>query len=280
MNFSYTSNSGNIHIEINEKDFIKISNLKKVIYTCNAGSYSPTKHFVDVQKLCKDHDYDFIIFTDKYISSIDIENQIVFSYKAPNPRYAAKIFKVVPYKFFINSVISLWIDSNVNLNHLVFNKLNDFLLSDFDIELFLHDKRKNITDEAIECKKMAKDSSSIIDKQISKYIDKYSNLEDLQLFQGRILFRKNTNKTQKLSDIWMNEILSHSIRDQLSLPIAIRESGVNLKFNDSVNLQKFFKILLHLKYNMYSNSKDLKSQLVIIRSKILFILIKLREKFF
>jgi hypothetical protein len=280
LNFSYTSNSGNLSIEIPEKDFIKLREIDKVIYTCNTGGYSPTDHFVEVKKLCEFYNYNFIIFTDEYIPSLDNENQIIFSYEAPNPRYAAKIFKILPHKFFINSKISLWIDSNVNIKESVFKKLDDFLISDFDIELFLHDKRKNIIDEAAECKKMLKDSASIIDEQISKYWNKFSNLEELGLFQGRILLRRNTNKTKEFSDLWINEILLHSIRDQLSLPIAIRESQVNLKFYEPINLHKSFKVLLHNKYNMYSDTKDFKNFIIMIRTKIIFKLVKLREKIF
>ena len=125
MNFSYLSNSGKISIEISEEDFKKIKKLNKVIYSCNTGGYSPTRHFEDAIKICELHDYTFIIFTDKHITSIDKANQIIFSFDAPNPRYA-KIFKILPHEFFINSEISLWIDPNVEINQRVFKKLDHF----------------------------------------------------------------------------------------------------------------------------------------------------------
>lgn len=280
MNFSYLSNSGKISIEISEEDFIKIKKLNKIIYSCNTGGYSPTNHFKNVIKICELHDYTFIIFTDKHITSIEKANQIVFSFDAPNPRYAAKIFKILPHEFFINSEISLWIDSNVEINQTVFNNLNNFLESDYDIELFLHDKRKNIIDEASECKKMAKDNALIIDSQISKYMNKYLNLREFGLYQGRILLRKNTNEIQKFSIFWLNEVLFNSIRDQLSLPIAIKESKVNLSLNNHEDVHNFFKVLVHNKYDMYSNEKSLKNIFINIKTKIIFKLVKFKETYF
>lgn len=280
MNFSYLSNSGKISIEISEEDFKKIKKLNKVIYSCNTGGYSPTRHFEDAIKICELHDYTFIIFTDKHITSIDKANQIIFSFDAPNPRYAAKIFKILPHEFFINSEISLWIDSNVEINQRVFKKLDHFLKSDNDIELFLHDKRKNIIDEASECKKMAKDNKLIIDGQISRYKNKYENLKEFGLYQGRILFRKNTNKIQKFSIFWMNEILFNSIRDQLSLPVAIKESNVSLSLNNHEDLHNFFKVLVHNKYDMYSNEKNFKNLFINIKTKLIFKLVKFKEKIF
>ena len=127
---------------------------------------------------------------------------------------------------------------------------------------------------------MAKDNKLIIDGQISRYKNKYENLKEFGLYQGRILFRKNTNKIQKFSIFWMNEILFNSIRDQLSLPVAIKESNVSLSLNNHEDLHNIYKVLVHNKYDMYSNEKNFKNLFINIKTKLIFKLVKFKEKIF
>ena len=178
---SFKSISGYIDIEINDKYLERISLAKNVIYTCNAGSYSPVKHISSLIDLSRKKGHDFFIFTDKKIKNINEYNQILFNFKSPNPRYAAKIFKIRPDLFFTNAEVSLWIDANVQFNKNFFQKIKEFKSSNAEIFLFNHDKRSNIFEEANECKKYLKDDIYIIDNQIENYKKKDKNLENINL---------------------------------------------------------------------------------------------------
>ncbi len=273
----FNSNQGKIEIDIDDKNLSKAAVSKYVIYTTNTDSYSPVGHIKDLIDLANVNGYDFFIFTDKKIKNINECNQILFNYISPNPRYAAKIFKIRPDIFFKNGEISLWIDANVSFNKNLFNKINSFKESDAEIFLFNHDKRMNIFQEAEECKKNLKDSEMIIDNQINKYLNNEINIEKLGLFQGRILLRKHTTKIKDFSKFWLSEILNNSIRDQISLPYAIRHVNPSYISENSFEMKKYFSVLLHNKYNTYIKIDSFDKLFLSIKYKIIFMLAKLRE---
>tara|TARA_Y200000002_G_scaffold193235_1_gene159587 strand:+ start:22133 stop:22975 length:843 start_codon:yes stop_codon:yes gene_type:complete len=274
---SFKSISGYIDIEINDKYLERISLAKNVIYTCNAGSYSPVKHISSLIDLSRKKGHDFFIFTDKKIKNINEYNQILFNFKSPNPRYAAKIFKIRPDLFFTNAEVSLWIDANVQFNKNFFQKIKEFKSSNAEIFLFNHDKRSNIFEEANECKKYLKDDIYIIDNQIENYKKKDKNLENIGLYQGRILLRKHNDNIKNFSIFWLSEILENSIRDQLSLPFALKKSELILDNAESRSLSKYFNVLLHNKYNTYTRIDSFEKLMLSLKYKLTFLLIKLRE---
>lgn len=270
MNYYFKTNRGPISIDISSKELLKIEKKRKIVYTCNTNNYSPVDHFKKSLVYCKNHNLSYFVFTDKIIKDLDRSNQIIFLFNAPDPRYAAKIFKILPYLFFKDADFSFWIDANISFKEKLNQLIDEFILSGNDLLLFKHNKRSSVIDESLECIKYGKDNSKIINNQITKYKKKFENLNKLGLFQGRILFRKHTRSVKKMSDSWWADILMGSIRDQLSLPISLSLNKINLSTIEHIEFVKYFFVMSHNKYKMYGIGGSLSSYMISFKSKILY----------
>jgi hypothetical protein len=272
VNYYFKTNRGSISIDISSDELLKIEDPEKVIYTCNTNNYSPVSHFRQSSMYCKKNNYSYYVFTDRIIEDLDISNQIIFSYKAPDPRYAAKVFKILPFLFFDTAQFSLWVDANIFLLKDLHLLMNDFVLLDDDFLLFEHNKRNSIIEESIECVKYGKDNSKIINSQISQYNEKYKNLGNLGLYQGRVLLRKHTKSVKKMSDSWWGEISNGSIRDQLSLPVTLTRVDIKLSRKKQIDFIKYFEVMNHNKYKMYGIGNSIGSNLISLKSKLVYYL--------
>ena len=133
MNYYFKTNRGSISIDISHKELLKIEKKRKIVYTCNTNNYSPIDHFKKSLAYCTNNNLSyFLVFTDEIIKDLDRSNQIFFSFKAPDPRYAAKIFKILPYLFFKDADFSLWVDANILFKEKLNRLINDFIKSEND----------------------------------------------------------------------------------------------------------------------------------------------------
>lgn len=274
MNYYFKTNRGPISIDIFSDELSKIKNAGMVVYTCNTNNYSPNNHYTDLSVYCKQNNYNYFVFTDRLVKDLDKSRQILFSYKAPDPRYAAKIFKIFPILFFDNAKYSLWIDANISFLKDLNLLINNFVSSENNFVLFKHNKRNNVIDESIECMKYGKDDSIIIKSQIQRYSKEIKNLERLGLYRGCVLLRKHTSSVNEMSNSWWNEISNGSIRDQLSLPIAIEKNSIRLSVERASNFKKYFTLGLHNKYKMYGIGNSIGSSLISFKAKLLYYLSK------
>jgi len=270
VNYYFETNRGPISIEISYDEISKINDSEITIYTCNTNSYSPNHHFNDVLQLCKNNNYSYYVFTDKVIYGFNIKNQILFTYTAPDPRYAAKLFKILPHQFFKKSTYTLWVDANILLNEKVNHLIENFKSSNKEILLFNHNKRRNILEESEVCIKYAKDDDEIIKNQISKYKKLKLQIEEIGLFQGGVLLRKNTANINNILKLWWCEIREGSIRDQLSLPIIVHDFHNKSTIRAHEDLFNYFSVIPHNKYKMYGIGNSLNSNVIAIKSKILY----------
>jgi len=268
VNYYTETNRGPISITISKDEILKLKNHNCIIYTCNTNNYSPVDHFKNSLEICEKNKYGFYIFTDRYIKNVCESNQIIFSYDAPNPRFAAKIFKILPYQF-INSNISLWVDSNIILNNNITKLINRFISTPKGVMLFNHNKRSSIDEEAKECIRFGKDDEIIIKTQISNYIKEKNSLERFGLFQGGIILSKKKKVIIDLFESWWAEIQKGSIRDQLSLPIVLFQYKSELMTMNNGDLDKYFSIINHNKYEMYGVDNSFSGLLKFYKSKIL-----------
>ena len=158
-----------------------------------------------------------------------------------NPARNAKIYKVLSH-LFINEPWSVWIDGNITLKV----EPEELLvkLGDAEIGVFTHPERQCLYDEAVVCKKWAKDDSKTIDEQIGRYMlanfpHKYG------LAACGVIVRRHTDKIKRLNEQWWSEICRGSVRDQISFPYVYRE---NIKFFEKVNLKdnRYFHRVGHI----------------------------------
>lgn len=131
-----------------------------------------------------------------------------------NLRKKAREIKTNIHTFEPNSDYWLWIDNNCQLQV----DPNEFLpyLSDCDIVVMPHPERNNIIEEAKILYEWKPNQSKGIQEAINKYYEEGYIPSDL--YETKVLMRRNTEKIREFNKIWWNQIQNFSIRDQISFP--------------------------------------------------------------
>jgi len=220
---------------------------KFVVYSADFGGYSGSENIVKSALNCPD--LQFIFFTDSVLFSCP-SNLLVCPVedKTSDKRLAAKYFKINS-NYTLGGLVesSLWIDSNMVLKKGF--SVDDLGLEKADIALFKHDKRDKISAELNEVRKFAKDTDEALNYFINNIRKEEVNYDRLGLFQGRFLSRRKNEMVSFFEGIWWSYILGFSIRDQLTLPLAVNKSKVNL-FNLKPNLSSdSYEVVHHLRYD-------------------------------
>lgn len=182
--------------------------------------------------------------------------EVGFIYK--DPRRAAKLFKILPHLFFPDYEISVWIDANRILKADILGLIYESM-KDHQLAVFSHNKRNNIPEEAAECIKRGKDEKDVIETQISGYA-KHEDIESWGLYAGSFIIRRHNNDALiNLMNHWWREIEYNSVRDQLSLPYVIYQSGFcPYIISGDVTSNEYFETTFHKKNAVYSNKVGVK----------------------
>ena len=243
------------------------------IYSADIGGYSGGNAIVSMATRfpgCR-----FVMFTDSSISS-HLENlEIVHvDWTGPDARLIAKYFKVNSTQIFgQNMTNNLWIDANVEL-------IDDKIMSEVktcDLALFKHDKRSIVPQEIKEIAKHGKDTKVNLDASEQFLSGVTARLDELPLYQGRIIFRRMTAHVAHFESLWWSYILSTTYRDQISLPVALDVSGVSIQAIAPSYRDKRFQIHQHKKYEFRSLDGAISTRTRFFLSKSKFWLAKIRS---
>lgn len=175
--------------------------MNKVLYTCITNDYDRLRE-VDAPgwvKLCFTDNPEL---TSKTWDVVQIEN--------PHPLVHREI-KICPHRYF-DFKSALWIDGRTQVNC----DLDNFVDGKTGVWLMEHPERDCIYQEAIVCADQGKDDRERIRMQMDKYINE-GYPEHNGLCATGILYRNGNNqKTRDCMEAWYQEVLYHSVRDQLS----------------------------------------------------------------
>lgn len=144
------------------------------------------------------------------------------------PRLQARIPKMFAWQMNPDYEYYLWVDSSCRLAHK--DSLKWFLeqLGDKDLAVFKHPQRKTVQEEADYLKKrLAKNCPYITPRYENERIDDQMAVVEpnAQLYASTAFIYKNDTPARDALTIWWTHTsLYHSI-DQLSLPIALKNSG-------------------------------------------------------
>lgn len=165
--------------------------------------------------------------------------------KFMSPVMNAKIYKIMPHKFFDYDV-SIWMDGNITMK--VPKEKIEELLGDADIALFKHYKSKGVEWELKWIKyKFSRRSPVSIEatKQVEQYL-KDGMTALTQLYMGGVIIRRNVKSVNDFNEAWWAEICRWGQRDQLSLPMVLsrfpklklKMIEENIKNNDYFNYEE------------------------------------------
>jgi hypothetical protein len=161
------------------------------------------------------------------------------------PIMSAKIFKILPHKFF-PAGISIWLDGNIFLN--VAKEAAAELLEGNDMAVFRHACRKDVYEEAEAIKHYYPKWSDLVDEQIDIY-RKMGVPNTLPLAECPVLIRKHSPLMDAFNEAWWAEICRFSPRDQLSFPITVANfPELKVKYIENpggIYTHPFFKRINH-----------------------------------
>lgn len=207
--------------------------MANVIYTAIIGNY-------DILQLPQwnSPNWHFICFTTEEIHSSNW--QVIRLEKEKDQIRQARKIKIMPLQ--LDYKYSLWVDGNIQ----VIGNLDEFIepMKTFDISLMSHPHRSNLQQECDAIIKYKKDEALIVRSQLMQYrIEKY-NCNNLSA--TGILFRKNNSIVNKHAEIWLNEVMTKSHRDQMSFDYACWKTNVTAhKFPFSVIRSRYFNHTPH-----------------------------------
>jgi hypothetical protein len=232
------------------KNLVRQNDKKKniALVTANIGSY-------DSVQLCEElsEKFDCFLFTDSNLEPVNGWNIIKVDSIYKNPRFTAKIFKIVTHKVLPEYDSYIWFDSNMLINGDLYSSVLSYL--DLDLVFFEHNKRKCIYDEIRECIKWGKDSSNTLSLIQQRYLH-LGVPKNLGLYNCGFFIRNNTRLVNDIFDAWWIELCHGSIRDQISFPYVLWNFNIKPSiFVGKINNNAFFKMGEHDKYLMFDGDK-------------------------
>ncbi len=199
--------------------------MKKIcVYTCITGDYDEIKEFPNF----REEEFDYYLFTNNKTVYSDFWQVIYVENEGlDNIRLARKI-KVLGHDVLKKYDVTVWLDGASYPR----KKISEFLKKCCDLEKyslvgFQHRERDCIYDEALECVKVRKDKKEIIAQQMKKYKQEQYP-EHHGLIESTILVRRNHDENlDDAMNLWFQEILNYSYRDQLSFNYVANKTGLN-----------------------------------------------------
>lgn len=239
-------------------DSLKVLNSPKMcVYTCIIGEYDSLKPV-----LFKDPRIDYICF-------VDIERQcyqnlgwkirkIDFDFDAPAGAFAQRRIKILPHLFLSEYDISVWVDGTFQIVGDVYSMIDNIISRNSQKVCFMrkHPERDCIYQEAEAVKKFNKADPTIIDQQISAYRkDKFP--EHFGLSETGIIIRKhNDPDCKELMNMWFDELLKYTYRDQMCFYYCIwKLNFVKFEWLDLMQ-DKFFNGVIESK-NKHNKKVDI-----------------------
>lgn len=130
---------------------------------------------------------------------------------------------------FLDCKMSLWIDASFELVDLRLDELRRAVstVRDPRVDLFLtrHPQRTCLYDEIRHCLRRRKDVASRLRNAKTKYEAAGFPL-NAGLYKGGVLLRRHTPEISEFNEAWYAEVRDVSRRDQVSLPVVLRELGI------------------------------------------------------
>ena len=197
-----------------------------VVYTCCFGNYAGLRELTVRHEGC-----DYICFTDNAELTSDSWRLEVLDAVAESPLVASRHPKILPHHYFSDYRFSLYVDANiaVAVNPLVLAQ--KYLVSK-PFWVPKHFQRGCLYDEAVECAVLRRATTKDLRREISEFRAQHMP-KDFGLSENGVLLREhNRQDVIELMEPWWALYVNGSLRDQISLPVALWKSGACFSYLD------------------------------------------------
>lgn len=144
----------------------------------------------------------------------------------PDPRLAAKWFKMNPHRALPGYRRSIWVDGGIQLSGSGFAGEVLRYLPASGLALFPHPARTSVAQEVQELVRLGRFAGQPFREQLAHY-RAMGFPDDSGLYAGTIVVRDHASREiRRLGRLWMAENLRWTFRDQLSLPYVLWKLGI------------------------------------------------------
>lgn len=181
--------------------------MKIAVYTVNFANYDPLH-----EPIVYDESADYVYITDTPRRSHAWDIRVV---DPPNNPILTSRY------YFCQSTL-IFPDYDITIEHgadcrlsVTPSDLISMLPDEYDIAVFPHPRRKSVYREGDECIRLRKDTANNVNPQMKRY-RKEGLPESFRLSTCILMVRRNTPQVQALEEMWWDEVLHNSHRNQLS----------------------------------------------------------------
>lgn len=168
----------------------------------------------------------YVCFTDNSNLTSKSWEIVVQKNLVDNPIVNSRRVKFLGHEYFPIGTRTLYIDNTVNLLVDGSQILDDWL-NGFNLAFMAHYSRINLRNEFLVCSVYEKDSQEILFKQFKSYCSQFPGIMDESIYWGGMIAKMNCEEVSKFMNVWFQEYLIFSKRDQLSLKIGLRKSPIH-----------------------------------------------------
>jgi hypothetical protein len=173
-------------------------------------------------------DIPLVCFTDRpglKVSGYDVRPvALPFS----SPRLRSKYVKVMAHAMFPGVDWAIWFDASIVFKTGQLTRLVH-AAAGASIAIHRHAVRSCVYDEAEVCKQAGLDDATRIDAQMARY-RQAGHPVGAGLWENGVIVRRLADaRVVELNEAWWTEITRGSIRDQLSLPVVLRQLGITVQ---------------------------------------------------
>lgn len=175
-----------------------------------------------------DPDIDYVCFSNQAQNDYGIWQIKASPYYHTDPTRVARYIKTHPHELFPNHEVAIWLDANIRLRKDVKTYISKLDSAHQHFGLIPHPHRSCFFEEAEACKRLKKDNSKGLNRQIEYYrnngIEPHSGLYETGFM---IVCLKNAS-LREMFVTWWQHIEQYSRRDQLALSWALQQHKANI----------------------------------------------------
>jgi len=162
-------------------------------------------------------DVDYVCFTDRPRNNYGVWQMRSAPYYHPDPTRIARYVKTHPHELFPDYEVAVWLDANIIMKGDVFKYIEAVKLEGAHLGFVSHPHRDCFYDEAEACKRLGKDTATLIDRQVNHYL-KHGLPPNQPLYETGFMVAHLTKPgTAAALRLWWQQIEQFSRRDQLGL---------------------------------------------------------------
>ncbi|NBO18370.1 MAG: DUF616 domain-containing protein [Proteobacteria bacterium] len=229
---------------------------RRVIYTAIVGGKDKLRDPGHVMS-----GVDYVCFTDTPGITSRVFSIRPLPWVEKDARLTARRLKLMPHLLFPEYGESMWLDGSKQLRRDV-STLWRQALEGAHMAAFAHPYRHCAYEEAEDCLRNGRDSAEALRHQMERY--RQQGLPaDRELFETSVLWRRHHSpKVISAMELWWQELVTHSQRDQVSLPYVLWRTNLPVRALDfaaahDVNFLHF----PHLWYPQGDDRSQLKNRL-------------------